>query len=191
MVWNMMEPIQMILIVLMDEDGPATTCTNTPTSAKEVIEGIERPCIFPYYIDGRLINDTCFKLNQENFLDPVSRCPIWPIKTKIDDINSYNSSDSRLIFGGYCKDSDGVLDPELDCPLSKRFTAFSTCKNNCKGGKSTLNAYKQSLITNAVVFPIVSSGAALVFASSAAATSTLLPQIFAGGLGILGIGKQN
>ena len=77
------------------EDGRNKICTNIPTSAKEVIEGIERPCIFPYYVDGRLINDTCFKLNQEDFLDPVSRCPIWQIRTKIDSINSYNSSDSR------------------------------------------------------------------------------------------------
>ena len=39
-----------------------------------------------------------------------------------------------------------------------------------------------------VVFPIVSSGAALIFAASLAPTS-LLPPLAAGGLGLLGIGK--
>ena len=52
------------------EDGRNKTCTNTPTSAKEVIEGQERPCIFPYYIDGRLINDICFKLKSRRFSRP-------------------------------------------------------------------------------------------------------------------------
>ena len=42
-----------------------------------------------------------------------------------------------------------------------------------------------------VVFPIVSSGAALIFAASLAATSSLsaLPPLAAGGLGLLGLGN--
>ena len=40
-----------------------------------------------------------------------------------------------------------------------------------------------------VVFPIVSSGAALIFAASLAGTTSVLPPLAAGGLGLLGIGK--
>ncbi len=42
-----------------------------------------------------------------------------------------------------------------------------------------------------MVFPIVSSGAALIFAASSVGTSavSLLPPLAAGGLGLLGIGK--
>ena len=109
-------------------------CTNTPSTIKEIRVGIERPCIFPYYVDGKLINDTCIKFESDNFLDPVSRCPIWDITTKINGINSYNSSDSRLInVGGYCPGADGAtLDPEVTCPLADKFTPFSKCKNNCR-----------------------------------------------------------
>ena len=112
-------------------------CTNTPSTVKEIQEGIEKPCIFPYYVDGKLINDSCVKFESDTFLDPVSRCPIWNITTKIDGINSYNSSDSRLInVGGYCPGADGTtLDPEVTCPLADKFTPFSKCKNNCRGGK--------------------------------------------------------
>ena len=67
-------------------------------------------------------------------MDPVSRCPIWDVTTKIDGINNYNSSDSRLIFEGYCTNDQGLLDPSLTCPLSDKTTPFSKCKNNCKGG---------------------------------------------------------
>ena len=110
------------------------SCSNTPSSLQEVFKGVEQPCIFPYYVDGRLINDTCFKVNPDQFLDPVSRCPVWNITTKINGINSYNTSDTRMIFGGYCFNEDGVMDPETKCPLTKRFPPFSKCKNNCRGG---------------------------------------------------------
>ena len=111
-------------------------CRNVPSSGKEIDLGIERECIFPYYMDERLINDTCFKLNEEDFLDPVSRCPIWPVTTKaVDGINKYNSSDTRLIIGGYCEGENGELDPEENgCTLDERITPFSQCKNDCKGG---------------------------------------------------------
>ena len=119
------------------EDVGDVNCTNTPSTAIEVWEGIERPCLFPFYMDGQLINDTCFKFNADTFLDPVSRCPIWEITTKINGINSYNSNDTRLIFGGYCLNVETrVLDPSLTCPLIQRFTAFSKCKNNCRGGRN-------------------------------------------------------
>ena len=115
-------------------------CRNVPSTAKEIINGIERECIFPYYMDERLINDTCFKLNEEDFLDPVPRCPIWPVTTKaVDGINKYNSSDTRLIIGGYCEGENGELDPEENgCSLDERVTPFSLCKNDCKGGITTV-----------------------------------------------------
>ena len=118
------------------EDVGDVKCTNTPSTAIEILEGIERPCLFPFYMDGQLINDTCFKFNADTFLDPVSRCPIWEITTKINGINSYNSSDTRLIFGGHCVNAVGVLDPSLTCRLIQRRTAFSKCKNNCRGGRN-------------------------------------------------------
>ena len=90
-------------------------------------------------MDNRLINDTCFKLNEEDFLDPVSRCPTWPVTNKSDDgIPIYNSSDTRLIVGGYCPDANanGELNPGItNCDLLERITPFSLCKNDCKGGK--------------------------------------------------------
>lgn len=124
------------------EDVADVKCSNTPSTPKEIAEKIERSCIFPYYVDGRLINDTCFKFNEENFLDPVSRCPIWEVTSKIDGINNYNSSDSRLMFEGYCTNAEGLLDPSLTCPLSDKTTPFSKCKNNCKGGKCMKNEMK-------------------------------------------------
>ena len=119
-----------------DEDENVR-CTNTPSTLKEIREEIEEPCIFPYYVDGNLINDTCYKFNSDSFLDPVSRCPIWNITTKNNGINNYNSSDSRLYnAGGYCPGQDGsTLDPDVACPLAEKFTPFSKCKNNCRGGK--------------------------------------------------------
>ena len=112
-------------------------CRNTPSTVREAQDGTERECIFPYYMDDRLINDTCFKLNEEDFLDPVSRCPIWQVNRKSDDgIPIYDSSDTRLIIGGYCPGDNGELDPDkTDCALSERITPFSQCKNDCKGGK--------------------------------------------------------
>ena len=118
-----------------DEDENVR-CTNTPSTLKEIREEIEQPCIFPYYVDGNLINDTCFKKGSDSFLDPVSRCPIWNITTKINGINNYNSSDPRLdTAGGYCPGEDGsTLDPDVTCSLAEKFTPFSKCKNNCRGG---------------------------------------------------------
>ena len=113
-------------------------CTNFPSTPSEIAKEIEQACLFPYYVDGRLVNDTCFKFNANGFLDPVSRCPIWNVTTKINGINSYESNDTRLILGGFCMNDEGLLDPEMTCPLSERFTPFSTCKNNCRGGKSSI-----------------------------------------------------
>ena len=102
-------------------------------------------------MEDRLINDTCFKLNEEDFLDPVSRCPIWQVKEKGDDrIPIYNSSDTRLFIGGYCPGDNGELDPDKnDCELFERITPFSQCKNDCKGGKQSFN----SLTSNFKLIP--------------------------------------
>ena len=120
----------------LPEDSNDIQCTNTPSTPSEIVKGIEQECIFPFYVDGKLrgVNDTCFKLNEESFLDPVSRCPIWNVTTKMNDMNSFSSNDTRLIWGGYCMNKEGLLDPEMTCPLSERFTPFSKCKNNCRGG---------------------------------------------------------
>ena len=85
---------------ILGEEEEEEGCSNTPSSLSEIAFGLELPCIFPYYVDGRLINDTCFKFNADDFLDPVSRCPILNVTTKINGVNSFNSSDPRLIFGG-------------------------------------------------------------------------------------------
>ena len=127
------------------------TCHNTPTTLQEKILRAGLPCIFPYYLDGKLVNDTCSKFNEDTFLDPVSRCPIWNVTTKINGINSYNSSDPRLIYGGYCIDQDkdlgplgpGIfnspiqfnLNPDIqNCTILMKLTPFSKCQNNCRGG---------------------------------------------------------
>ena len=86
------------------------TCHNTPSSFVEQEIGLGAPCIFPYYLDGKLVNDTCSKFNEDAFLDPVSRCPIYNVTTKINGISSYNSSDPRLIYGGYCIEIEDILE---------------------------------------------------------------------------------
>ena len=142
-------------------------CRNTPTTFREYVFGFGLPCIFPYYLDGKLVNDTCSKFNEDTFLDPVSRCPIWNVTTKINGISSYNSSDPRLIYGGYCLDLEGLgdlseilddfleeladstrsptrdhlnMNPEIqNCNIALRFTPFSKCQNNCRGGRYMIN----------------------------------------------------
>ena len=124
-------------------DQPNTTCTNTPSTPQELQNEIELPCLFPYYMDGKLINDMCYKFNVDTFLDPVSSCPIWNVTTKINGINNYNSSDNRLTLKGYCPGEDGItLDPEVTrCSSSTHKTPFSKCRNNCKGGNRLQNHY--------------------------------------------------
>ena len=122
------------------DEGENLSCTNsnTPSSTQEFQNEIELPCLFPYYMDGKLINDSCYKFNADTFLDPVSSCPIWNVTTKINGINNYNSSDFyRLTTLGYCPGEDGAtLDPEVSrCLVASLRTPFSKCRNSCKGGK--------------------------------------------------------
>ena len=52
----------------------------------------EHECIFPFYWNGKLI-DQCIFLEQSEFLIPVFRCPIRNITRKFEGINSFRSQD--------------------------------------------------------------------------------------------------
>ena len=104
------------------------------------------PCIFPFYLNG-VRYDSCVLFSNTEVVYPINRCPIRNITTKIDGLNSYNaSSDSDLIQSyEYCTnealqypgDLLPPLDPSInDCNFFERRSAFSTCKNNCLGGKA-------------------------------------------------------
>ena len=49
-------------------------------------------CIFPYYWNGKLI-EQCALLEEEEFRFPIFRCPIRNITRKINGINSFILSD--------------------------------------------------------------------------------------------------
>ena len=140
---EMTQPVRRDLVTLMRGRLAMHQSTNTPSSTQEFQNEIELPCLFPYYMDGKLINDMCYKFNVDTFLDPVSSCPIWNVTTKINGINNYNSSDNRLTLKGYCPGEDGItLDPEVTrCSSSTHKTPFSKCRNNCKGGNRLQNHY--------------------------------------------------
>ena len=52
----------------------------------------ERLCIFPFYWNGKLIEQCAF-LEEEEFLFPVFRCPIRNVTRKINGINSFIYAD--------------------------------------------------------------------------------------------------
>ena len=109
----------------------------------------ELPCIFPFYLDGVRIDETCVQFNLGGLNYPVFTCPVRNITTKHPgtNINCYittNLTSLLDIFNGYFPDPDIVnqgdllppLNPELtNCALHQIRKPFSQCKNNCPGGK--------------------------------------------------------
>ena len=52
----------------------------------------ESICKFPFYYNGKLY-DQCQMLDQDNFILPVFRCPIYDTVNKINGTNSYTYAD--------------------------------------------------------------------------------------------------
>ena len=105
-------------------------------------------------------------------------------------INSFQSEDlNALLLDGMCpvdsSDPDSDLDPtNTTCENYDRKLPFYQCKNNCPGGEMIYNrSWKISFIL--VNFPVVATGAALIF-SGATIGSSLAGPALAGALGILG-----
>ena len=125
------------------EEVSDDVCRNTPSNFLEAVENIERPCIFPFYYDGKKY-ESCVLFNQMNFVYPTFRCPIRNITSKIEGINSFKSDDlDNILTGGLCQDPDAQGSDELppistnitDCSSTQRRVPFSQCKNDCPGGK--------------------------------------------------------
>jgi len=166
------------------QDGK-NTCRTTPSNWAELRDDLELECKFPFYYDG-VEYDECILYKEDDFVYPVFRCPTLNITTKINGINSFNSSS---LVGGICiadnEDYDYenpqdpakfLLDPDIECFSYNRRLPFSQCKNNCPGVRA---------------FGIIGGGAALAAASTVAALGTLpylLPAAAVGVVGVAGVG---
>ena len=179
--------------------NPANEFQTFPVSQEINEKFSEIPCIFPYYLDGVLINDTCIQLDLLGLNYPVFTCPIWNITTKYPgtDINSYTIGDLTSLLeqgntvDGYCPDFNQMKPDDLYAPLNPneeecpsftnlRTKPFSQCKNNCRGGDEKLS-FKLFRFSFSVNFPVVSGGAALIYTGALAATSIIAPVVAGGG----------
>ena len=117
--------------------------------------GSERPCIFPFYFKGRGPYHQCMLFEEESFVYPVFRCPVRNITTKFPGTDINHFEESLELTKGYCFDiataqatcdftidEDGgpdcqrQLDPSVtDCRPDLLLPPFSTCKNDCPGGR--------------------------------------------------------
>ena len=108
----------------------------------------ERTCIFPFFLDGRLI-ESCLQYDVGGLNFPVFTCPSYNITTKMPHegmmINSFQSEDlNALLLDGMCpvdsSDPDSDLDPtNTTCENYDRKLPFYQCKNNCPGGEMIYN----------------------------------------------------
>ena len=118
----------------------------------------ENPCIFPFYYRGKGPYDRCMLFEEEDFVYPVFRCPTRNITTKFPgtDINHFEASlettkgicydlTTAMATCGSSGDGPGCikqLDPSItDCKDFLKFKQFSTCKNDCPGGKILLSLH--------------------------------------------------
>ena len=116
------------------ENGEKKT-KNKCTETKSNLFGREKECIFPFFYEGMKYNE-CVQFDEEGYQMPVFRCPVRPIVTKTEGVNTYSSLSSTE---GYCLNLDnGELDPDMECPPYQKVAPFSQCKNHCPGGKSSL-----------------------------------------------------
>ena len=86
-----------------DSYGSEDECTNGVGDKTEVKEAgecrtqaaykvNEALCIFPFYWNGKRY-DGCIMLDEDEFILPVFRCPIYNTVNKIDGINSFTYED--------------------------------------------------------------------------------------------------
>ena len=126
---------------------PNMTCRGirgfTPLSG--IITDQELPCLFPVYLDGRLLNE-CVQFNVENLNYPLFACLTRNLTIKFEDtgINSVSSASfSQILSTGFCEDKSAQQPGDLLPPLnpfirnyssSERGSPGLTCHNNCPGG---------------------------------------------------------
>ena len=120
-------------------------CANRPTNIEQEFLNTELPCIFPFYLNG-IRYDSCILFSNTEIVYPINRCPIRNITTKIEGINSYSEADTALLIESYqyctndaLKQPEDLLSPldpnDNSCNFFDRRSAFSQCKNNCRGSK--------------------------------------------------------
>merc|ERR1719195_847536 len=150
----------------------------------------ESLCRFPFYLNGKYY-DQCAMLEEDGFILPVFRCPVYDTVNKINGTNSYTYEDlvQQQDGGGICPAAgtsfNDVIDPNVanlitldpsyqDCDLEgiPRLTPLVPCKNNCKGVQN----------------PVVAAGAALLAAAALGATSFAAPATVVGGVAAVGAG---
>ena len=137
---------------------PDTECRGTPGTD---LTAKEHKCIFPFYYKDKRY-DSCSLLTTSNFVVPVFRCPTRNITTKYPGTDINHFEDTVELTRGYCYDiqlaiatcntslPDGgpgcqrLLDPTVDCPDYLRLPPFTTCKNDCPGGKHYMRQKKTS-----------------------------------------------
>ena len=190
-----------------EEVSSSQTCQSTPLASFYTVQQPEVSCIFPFYLNGEK-KESCVMLSQDDQLLPVFRCPIRSIKTKIENIDSYNFDQVNDILNvQYCPTDPEVLgvnglpelDPSRSCPNQSKLSPFATCKNNCRGGTMYrhLILSKHFIESISVNFPVVAGGSALVAAASISALGvggpsligSIVPILLTGtaGIGVFGI----
>ena len=144
------------------EDDSEVECYNIPSlillQFPLTQEDVQTRCVFPFHLDD-VQYSSCILRDHNGLLTPVFRCPIRSVANqKIGNIYSYTKDD--LNFGsvwvdgnGYCPTNSHAdptlagppvigangleeLDPtNTNCLSSQLRPVFSTCSNNCPGGK--------------------------------------------------------
>jgi len=120
-------------------------CANRPTNIEQAFLEITLPCIFPFYLNG-VRYDSCILFSNTDIVFPINRCPIRNITTKIDGINSFTATSTAELIESYQYCTNDALqqpgdllpplDPSLnDCDFFTERSAFSQCRNNCRGSK--------------------------------------------------------
>ena len=124
-----------------DTNNPSCTVANGERNATQACRTKtlgERKCIFPFYFEGKLYKE-CGLLEPSNFLYPVFRCPQFNSNKKTEDgINDYSNFNPNKEYCLVCpKEGCSTFDAlELDpSSLNCGRQPFSTCKNDCPGGK--------------------------------------------------------
>ena len=71
--------------------GSGNTSDYNSDNCRSALIG-EKPCIFPFYWNGKL-KEQCSFLEEQEFLFPMFRCPVRNITRKIQGINSFIYAD--------------------------------------------------------------------------------------------------
>ena len=120
-----------------------------------LLPDLQFPCIFPFRY-GDVTYNSCTTLETSDFIVPVWRCPVFNSTKKYTDdkgveMNWFPEEDADTAEG-YCLDVENALEKltgsgeiELlvnpdkeECHPLTRIHPFSTCRNECPGGKANV-----------------------------------------------------